>query len=104
AARLALRSAPPTTRPHALYVSTTSPPYLDKTNATAVHAALGLDPGAVAADLNGSVRSAVAALGLALDSSRGSTLVVASDVRTGLAGGADERDRKSTRLNSSHLV
>jgi 3-hydroxy-3-methylglutaryl CoA synthase len=56
AARLALRSAPPGTRPQALYVSTTSPPYLDKTNATAVHAALGLDPGVVAADLNGSVR------------------------------------------------
>jgi 3-hydroxy-3-methylglutaryl CoA synthase/uncharacterized OB-fold protein len=92
AARLALRSAPSGTRPEALYVSTTSPPYLDKTNATAVHAALGLDPGAVAADLNGSVRSAVAALGLALDSPRGPTLVVASDVRTGLAGGADERD------------
>ncbi|HEY3702459.1 MAG TPA: OB-fold domain-containing protein [Acidimicrobiales bacterium] len=102
AARLALRSAPSGTRPEALYVSTTSPPYLDKTNATAVHAALGLDPGAVAADLNGSVRSAVAALGLALDTAgpggrpdgtaRGPTLVVASDVRTGLAGGADERD------------
>jgi 3-hydroxy-3-methylglutaryl CoA synthase/uncharacterized OB-fold protein len=92
AARLALRSAPSGTRPEALYVSTTSPPYLDKTNATAVHAALGLDSGAVAADLNGSVRSAVAALGLALDSRRGPTLVVASDVRTGLAGGADERD------------
>ncbi|HEY1633551.1 MAG TPA: OB-fold domain-containing protein [Acidimicrobiales bacterium] len=92
AARLALRSAPSGTRPEALYVSTTSPPYLDKTNATAVHAALGLDPGAVAADLNGSVRSAVAALGLALDASTGPVLVVASDVRTGLAGGADERD------------
>lgn len=94
AARLALRSAPPGTRPHAVYVSTTSPPYLDKTNATAVHAALGLDPSAVAADLNGSVRSAVAALGLALDSAAaaGPVLVVASDVRTGLAGGADERD------------
>jgi 3-hydroxy-3-methylglutaryl CoA synthase/uncharacterized OB-fold protein len=92
AARLALRSAPPGTRPRALYVSTTSPPYLDKTNATAVHAALGLDPSVVAADLNGSVRSAVAALGLALDSTGGPVLVVASDVRTGLAGGADERD------------
>ena len=92
AARLALRSSPPGTRPQALYMSTTSPPYLDKTNATAVHAALGLDPGTVAADLNGSVRSAVAALGLALDSASGPVLVVASDVRTGLAGGADERD------------
>ena len=92
AARLALRSAPPGTSPQALYVSTTSPPYLDKTNATAVHAALGLDPSTVAADLNGSVRSAVAALGLALDSAGGPVLVVASDVRTGLAGGADERD------------
>ncbi len=92
AARVALRSAPPGTRPQALYVSTTSPPYLDKTNATAVHAALGLDHSVVAADLNGSVRSAVAALGLALDSAGGPVLVVASDVRTGLAGGADERD------------
>ncbi len=92
AGRLALRSAPSGTRPRAVYVSTTSPPYLDKTNATAVHAALGLDPAAVAADLNGSVRSAVTALGLTLDSPGGPSLVVASDVRTGLAGGADERD------------
>jgi 3-hydroxy-3-methylglutaryl CoA synthase/uncharacterized OB-fold protein len=92
AARLALRSAPTGTRPEAVYVSTTSPPYLDKTNATAVHAALGLDPSAMAADLNGSVRSAVAALGLAIDGCGGPALVVSSDVRTGLAGGADERD------------
>src|SRR4051794_16581958 len=40
AARVALRRAPVDAQPSALVFSTTSPTYLDRTNATAVHAAL----------------------------------------------------------------
>jgi 3-hydroxy-3-methylglutaryl CoA synthase/uncharacterized OB-fold protein len=50
------------TAPAALWLSTTTPAYVDKTNATAVHAALRLDPSVPAFDVNGSVRSAVGAL------------------------------------------
>jgi 3-hydroxy-3-methylglutaryl CoA synthase/uncharacterized OB-fold protein len=87
AARLAL--APVATRPGALWFSTVSPPYVDKTNATAIHAALHLPHDVLAADLGGAVRSAVAALRIALDSPQ-PTLVIAADVRTGLPGSADE--------------
>ncbi|HNP58901.1 MAG TPA: hydroxymethylglutaryl-CoA synthase, partial [Gordonia sp. (in: high G+C Gram-positive bacteria)] len=45
-----------------LWFATTSPAYLDKTNATAIHAALGLAPSALATDAAGSSRSTVGAL------------------------------------------
>src|SRR5882757_5248685 len=61
AARLALGMAP-SASPAAVWFSTVAPAYLDKTNATAIHAALRLDSGAVAADFGGAVRSGVAAL------------------------------------------
>lgn len=89
AARSALRAAPDGVRPGALWFATASPPYLDKTNATAIHAALRLDATTPAFDVNGAVRSAVGALRAALDSSA-PTLVVAADVRTGRPGSADE--------------
>ena len=60
AARLALRSAAGSS-PATLWFSTTSPAYLDKTNATTIHAALRLDRDVVAADAGGAVRSGVAA-------------------------------------------
>jgi 3-hydroxy-3-methylglutaryl CoA synthase/uncharacterized OB-fold protein len=69
--------------------ATSTPAYLDKTNATAVHAALGLPDSTGAYDAAGSARSAAGALRLARSSSLAS-LVVAADVRTGLPGGADE--------------
>jgi 3-hydroxy-3-methylglutaryl CoA synthase len=75
----------------ALYFATADPAYLDKTNATAIHAALDLAPTATAFDMLGSVRSAAGALRAALDA-RVPTLAVASDVRVGLPGGADERE------------
>ncbi|HEY2430185.1 MAG TPA: OB-fold domain-containing protein, partial [Acidimicrobiales bacterium] len=79
--------------PEDLFLSTPAPPYLDKTNATAVHAALGLPQATAAFDLNGSVRSAWAALSAAaLAGTRHPVLAIASDLRTGLAGGPDERD------------
>lgn len=90
AARLALRGylGP---APTALFFATTDPPYLDKTNATAIHAALDLPGHALAVDMAGSVRSAAGALRCALDA-RGPALALASDIRTGLPGGADERE------------
>ena len=48
AARTALAAAPEGAAPSSLWFATVSPPYLDKTNATAVHAALRLDPAAPA--------------------------------------------------------
>jgi 3-hydroxy-3-methylglutaryl CoA synthase/uncharacterized OB-fold protein len=89
AARALLANAPEGFAPDTVLFATTSPAYADKTNATTLHAALSL-PGSVAAyDAVGSVRSGVGALRMAGRSS-GSTLVVLSDVRTGLPGGGDE--------------
>ncbi|MEY2477079.1 MAG: hydroxymethylglutaryl-CoA synthase, partial [Actinomycetota bacterium] len=87
AARLSLRSTH--VRPTALWFSTVAPAYLDKTNATAIHAALRLDHDVPALDFGGSVRSAAGALQAALCGS-GATLVISADLRTGLPGSADE--------------
>ncbi|MCC5952939.1 MAG: OB-fold domain-containing protein [Acidimicrobiia bacterium] len=73
----------------AVWLATTSPPYLDKTNATAVHAALRLAPTVPAYDAAGAVRSGLGALRAACAGARPS-LVVASDVRVGRPGGAEE--------------
>jgi 3-hydroxy-3-methylglutaryl CoA synthase/uncharacterized OB-fold protein len=88
AARLALRSAggPPV---DALWFATADPAYLDKTNATAIHAALRLDGDATAFDLGGAVRSGIGALRIALEGT-GTTLVVSADIRTGLPTSPDE--------------
>ncbi|NGO09804.1 hydroxymethylglutaryl-CoA synthase family protein, partial [Streptomyces sp. HC44] len=72
-----------------LFLATAAPAYLDKTNATAVHAALSLDEHVLAADMAGSVRSGVGALVTAARSPV-PTLAILSDLRTGLPGGADE--------------
>ena len=78
----------------AVWFSTTSPAYLEKTNAGAIHAVLRLQQESSAADFGGAARSGIAALGAALRASAGgsSTMVVASDIRTGLATGRDESD------------
>ncbi len=73
-----------------LFFATSAPAYLDKTNATAIHAALGLPPGCCAVDAVGSVRSAMGALLASCDASV-TALAVCSDQRTGLPGGVDER-------------
>ena len=75
--------------PEALWFSTVAPAYLDKTNATTVHAALRLDAATSALDLGGAVRSSVGALRSAL-TGPGRTLVVSSDLRVGLPTSADE--------------
>jgi 3-hydroxy-3-methylglutaryl CoA synthase/uncharacterized OB-fold protein len=75
--------------PSALYFATATPPYLDKTNATVIHAALNLPSSVFAGDVGGAPRSANAALRAALGSSS-LTLVAAGDVRSGRPGSADE--------------
>jgi hydroxymethylglutaryl-CoA synthase len=88
AARLALRAAGGV-EPAALWFATADPAYLEKTNATAIHAALRLDRTCPAVDMGGAVRSGVGSLRAALESTR-PVLVVASDVRAGLPTSADE--------------
>jgi 3-hydroxy-3-methylglutaryl CoA synthase/uncharacterized OB-fold protein len=88
AGRIALAAAPAGYTPFGLFFTTTAPAYLDKTNATAVHAALALDPAAGAYDCVGSVRSGVAAMMAA--GMGGPQMAVLSDIRTGLPGGSDE--------------
>ena len=89
AARACLDAAPKGVKVGQLLFVTTDPAYLDKTNATAIHAALDLDPGAAAFDMVGSVNSANGAMAFA-NFAPMPTLVVLSDLRTGLPGGADE--------------
>src|SRR5271166_3855973 len=74
-----------------LFFATTVPAYADKTNATAVHAALRLPADALAVDMAGAVRSGVGALVTAAASAVPAMAVLA-DIRTGLPGSADERD------------
>ncbi|MFH8735184.1 zinc ribbon domain-containing protein [Streptomyces sp. NPDC017964] len=91
AARRALAGAP---APHGLVFATATPAYTDKTNATTLHAALGLERGVPAYDFTGAARSGVGALFAAADSAAAgrSSLAVLSDIRTGLPGSAEERD------------
>ncbi|MDQ4112400.1 MAG: OB-fold domain-containing protein [Actinomycetota bacterium] len=71
-----------------LWWASTSPPYLDKTNAAAVHAALRLPSDVPAADLVGSARSTFAGIRAA---NAAGGLVVAADVRVGKPGSLDEK-------------
>ncbi|MHB8693650.1 MAG: OB-fold domain-containing protein [Solirubrobacteraceae bacterium] len=86
AARRALADG---TRPGSIYFATTSPAYADKTNASAIHAALDLGHEGFAVDMAGAPRSAIGAI-LAAASNGG--LAVLADIRTGKPGSADERD------------
>jgi 3-hydroxy-3-methylglutaryl CoA synthase len=85
-------AAVPSVRPSTLWFSTTSPTYVEKTNATIAHAALRLDPDVLAADAAAGLRGTAAALRSALRSTEPAVLVLAGDVRTGPAGSAEERD------------
>ena len=76
--------------PSALWFSTTSPTYVEKTNATIAHAALRLDGDVIAADAGAGLRGTAAALRSALRSTEPAVLVLAGDVRTGPAGSSDE--------------
>lgn len=73
----------------ALWFATTDPAYLDKTNAAAIHAALGVRRPCPALDFGGGLRSGIGAMNAALRAT-GDILVVASDRRSGLPTSADE--------------
>lgn len=87
AGRTALRTVPGV-GVDTLYFATADPAYLDKTNATTIHAALRIDA-ALALDFGASTRSAVGALVTAL-AGPGRVLVVSSDLRIGQPGSSDE--------------
>jgi len=88
AGRLALKGAPDASVDR-LWFATSAPAYLDKTNATTVHAALRLDSGVLAMDAGGAIRSGIGALRSALESD-GTTLVVSADLRSGRPSSAEE--------------
>ena len=94
AGRRALAVGPGAGAVQDLFLSTPDPGYLDKTSATTVHAVLGLGRGCGAYDFAGSSRSAVATVLQAFVGAAGgrTTMAVVSDLRTGLAGSAEERD------------
>lgn len=103
AGRRALATGPGAGGVEDLTFSTPDPPYLDKTSSTTVHAALGLRRACGAYDFAGSSRSAIGALlqSLTLAGSGGgrgaaghgrTALSVVADLRTGLAGSAEERE------------
>jgi hydroxymethylglutaryl-CoA synthase len=74
--------------PRNLYFATSTPAYADKTNATAIHSALGLPREAFATDMCGTGRSAFAAWRAAATTGG---LAVAADVRVGRPGSPDEK-------------
>src|SRR2546430_6790912 len=89
AARAALRRAP-RLAPEVLYFATASPAYLDKTNATAIHAALDLAPSAPAFDIAGAAPPGAGAPP-AGPHPRGVALAGPPGIPTGPPGGARQR-------------
>lgn len=85
AARRALR---PTESVESLWFASTRPAYLEKSNAATVAVAAGLPPETAAYDVGGALRGGAGAMRAGL--AAGSSLVVASDIRFGLPGSADE--------------
>ena len=88
AARAALRSLPDVT-PTSLWFATANPAYQDKTNASAIHAALDLPRAGFAVDCGGAARSGTGAI-VAAHAADGPSLAILSDLRVGMPGGADE--------------
>jgi hydroxymethylglutaryl-CoA synthase len=74
--------------PRNLYFATSTPAYADKTNATAIHAALGMARDAFATDVCGTGRSAFATWRAAAGTGG---VAVAADVRVGRPGSPDEK-------------
>ena len=93
AARLALRSLPSGAGRDMidqLWFSTSTPTYLEKNNASIVHAVLGLPRSAPALDLGGANRSASGLLPIASALAGSTVLLAAADMRGGLVGSPDE--------------
>jgi len=88
AVEAALSFAPSCRTANSLWFATTAPAYVDKVNATAIHAALQLRSDIAAVDLGTSVRGGATALAAA---ARDGGLAVLADTRGGHVGGADER-------------
>ena len=88
AGRRALAAAPGSSpAPHVVAFATTDPAYADKTNATALHAALRMPASVPAFDCVGAARSGTAAARMA---QAAGGLAVLSDIRTGRPGSGDE--------------
>ncbi len=87
AARRALAGRDPVAT--GVLLATSSPVYAERTNATAIHAALDLGQDGSALDLGASPRSGIGAF-LAAARSPHPTVAVLADLRDGLAGSADE--------------
>ena len=87
AARNALDASSVT--PSSIWFATANPAYLDKTNATAIQAALDLPQETWAVDAGGAARSAEAAIRGAMGTA-GISMAVASDLRTGNPTSNDE--------------
>ena len=85
--RIALAAAPAGYEPGLVAFATTAPAYADKTNATAIHAALRLPDGIPAFDAVGAIRSGIGAAWMA---QAAGGLAVLADIRTGRPGSADE--------------
>lgn len=75
--------------PSVVSFSTATPPYLDKTNANTIHAAMDYPASVLATDMAGSARSVHGALQAALHDSR-VVHVTTGEVRTGRPGSGDE--------------
>ena len=89
AARIALFPLEEHAKPTALWFSSSNPPYMDKTNANVIHAALQLDKRTAAYDFGGAEKSGIGALKSALSSTE-TLLLVQSDIRSGLPSSEDE--------------
>jgi hydroxymethylglutaryl-CoA synthase len=90
AARLTLSEVGSEVMPQRVLFSSAKPAYADKSNAAVIQAALLLDRSNLSLDMCGSVRSGVGAIVAAIESTV-PALVVLSDIRVGLPGGADEK-------------
>ena len=78
-------------QPNSIWFSTSTPPYMEKTNANVIHSALQLPESTEAYDFGGALKSGIGALKAALLSTQ-KILLVQSDVRSGLPSGEDERN------------
>ncbi len=90
AARSALNGIPGTDRVDSLSFATTAPVYAEKSASPLLHAALRLPGSAATVDAGPGLRGAAGALRAALRSTDDLVVVIAGDVRTGLAGSGDE--------------
>lgn len=92
AAREALRALADSSAIDTLLFATTSPPYAEKLNAAAIHAALDLSPSVLSAELGSSTRAGLSALKIAagLATSGQTVLAALSDVVVGAPSGPRE--------------